>query len=96
MSLPVPKLYKKIISFNKTTFTYSDLNCLSLALCYNRHVLIFYYVCAGFTFSFPSDQKSLKNSILVTWTKSFKCPDGVGQDACVMLEEAIARRKVRD
>lgn len=47
----------------------------------------------GFTFSFPSDQKSLKNSILVTWTKSFKCPDGVGQDACVMLEEAIARRK---
>nr|XP_022287076.1 hexokinase-1-like [Crassostrea virginica] len=47
----------------------------------------------GFTFSFPSDQKSLKHSVLVTWTKSFKCPDGPGQDACVMLEEAIARRK---
>lgn len=51
-------------------------------------------LCVGFTFSFPSDQKSLKHSVLVTWTKSFKCPDGPGQDACVMLEEAIARRKV--
>lgn len=47
----------------------------------------------GFTFSFPSDQKSLKHSILLTWTKSFKCPDGPGLDACVLLEEAIARRK---
>ncbi|XP_048747104.2 hexokinase-1-like [Ostrea edulis] len=47
----------------------------------------------GFTFSFPSDQRTLKHSVLITWTKSFKCPDGPGLDACVLLEEAIARRK---
>ncbi|KAK3096666.1 hypothetical protein FSP39_002233, partial [Pinctada imbricata] len=46
----------------------------------------------GFSFSFPSIQKSLKHSVLVTWTKSFKCPDGLGQDPVVMLEEAIHRR----
>jgi len=40
-------------------------------------------------------QESLKCGILVTWTKSFACPDGVGQDAVKMLEDAIARRGVR-
>ncbi|KAJ8314658.1 hypothetical protein KUTeg_006808 [Tegillarca granosa] len=46
----------------------------------------------GFTFSFPSVQKSLKNSILTTWTKCFKCTNGIGSDPCIMLEEAIQRR----
>jgi len=46
----------------------------------------------GFTFSFPMVQEGLNKGILVTWTKSFACPDGVGQDAVKMLEEAIDRR----
>ena len=50
---------------------------------------------AGFTFSFPSIQKSLKNSVLITWTKSFKCTSGPGLDPCILLEEAIKRRGVR-
>ena len=49
----------------------------------------------GFTFSFPMVQRGLKEGILVTWTKSFACPDGVGHDAVRLLEEAIARRGVR-
>jgi len=48
----------------------------------------------GFTFSFPMVQEGLKRGILVTWTKSFACPDGVGEDAVKMLEDAIARRGV--
>lgn len=46
----------------------------------------------GFTFSFPMIQEGLKKGILITWTKSFACPDGVGQDAGRLLEEAITRR----
>ncbi|XP_074651833.1 hexokinase-1-like [Tubulanus polymorphus] len=46
----------------------------------------------GFTFSFPMVQEGLRKGILVTWTKSFKCPDGVGEDAVKMLEDAIHRR----
>ena len=40
-------------------------------------------------------QEGLKCGILVTWTKSFACPDGIGEDAVKMLEDAIARRGVR-
>ena len=40
-------------------------------------------------------QKGLKSGVLVTWTKSFACPDGVGEDAVKLLEEAIARRQVQ-
>jgi len=40
-------------------------------------------------------QEGLKCGILVTWTKSFACPDGVGEDAVKLLEDAIARRGVR-
>ena len=36
----------------------------------------------------------LKSGILITWTKSFACPDGVGEDAVKMLEDAITRRGV--
>ena len=50
---------------------------------------------SGFTFSFPTIQKTLKNSVLVTWTKRFKCTNGPGLDPCVLLEDAIKRRGVR-
>ncbi|XP_059162251.1 hexokinase-1-like [Physella acuta] len=50
---------------------------------------------AGFTFSFPSTQLELNKSILLTWTKTFKCPDGVGEDPVAMLEAAI-QRKAKD
>ncbi|KAK0047392.1 hexokinase-1 [Biomphalaria pfeifferi] len=46
----------------------------------------------GFTFSFPSTQLALNKSILLTWTKTFKCPDGVGEDPVAMLEAAIERK----
>ncbi|XP_076444897.1 hexokinase-4-like [Babylonia areolata] len=46
----------------------------------------------GFTFSFPSRQIALNKSELLTWTKNFKCPDGVGQDPVNMLEQALQRR----
>ncbi|ELU09300.1 hypothetical protein CAPTEDRAFT_151872 [Capitella teleta] len=46
----------------------------------------------GFTFSFPMVQESLKKGILRTWTKSFSCPDGVGEDAVKMLEDALFRK----
>lgn len=46
----------------------------------------------GFTFSFPSRQKTLKSQMLVTWTKSFKCPDGPGLDPVKLLEEALQRK----
>lgn len=46
----------------------------------------------GFTFSFPSRQKTLKSQTLVTWTKSFKCPDGPGLDPVQLLEEALQKR----
>ncbi|KAF6024257.1 hypothetical protein EB796_017444 [Bugula neritina] len=47
----------------------------------------------GFTFSFPMIQSSLRNALLLTWTKKFKCTDTVMQDVVKMLEAAIERRK---
>lgn len=46
----------------------------------------------GFTFSFPSTQKSLKHSSITTWTKNITCTNGPGLDSVVLLEEAIKRR----
>ncbi|XP_043495620.1 hexokinase-2-like [Polistes fuscatus] len=46
----------------------------------------------GFTFSFPMVQHSLDVGILVTWTKSFNCPDVVNKDAVQLLRDALARR----
>lgn len=37
-------------------------------------------------------QHSLDTGILVTWTKTFNCPDVVGKDAVKLLREALARR----
>lgn len=46
----------------------------------------------GFTFSFPMAQHSLKTGVLVNWTKSFNCPDVVGNDAVRLLNEALHRK----
>lgn len=46
----------------------------------------------GFTFSFPMVQHSLDVGILVTWTKTFNCPDAVNKDAVRLLREALDRR----
>jgi len=39
-------------------------------------------------------QSSLRNALLLTWTKKFKCTDTVMKDVVEMLEAAIERRKV--
>ena len=39
-------------------------------------------------------QESIKKGILVTWTKSFACPDGVGMDAVKLLEDSLAKHAV--
>ncbi|XP_077280646.1 hexokinase type 2 [Temnothorax americanus] len=46
----------------------------------------------GFTFSFPIIQHSLDVGILVTWTKTFNCPDAVNKDVVRLLREALDRR----
>ncbi|XP_076174875.1 hexokinase-2 [Ptiloglossa arizonensis] len=46
----------------------------------------------GFTFSFPMINESLDIGILVTWTKTFDCPDAVNEDAVRLLREALHRR----
>ncbi|XP_015436963.1 PREDICTED: hexokinase-1-like [Dufourea novaeangliae] len=46
----------------------------------------------GFTFSFPMTQHSLDIGTLVTWTKTFNCPDAVNEDAVKLLREALDRR----
>ncbi|XP_068972430.1 hexokinase type 2-like isoform X2 [Bombus flavifrons] len=46
----------------------------------------------GFTFSFPIIQHSLDIGVLVTWTKTFNCPDVVNEDAVRLLHEALDRR----
>ncbi|XP_018397741.1 PREDICTED: hexokinase-1-like isoform X1 [Cyphomyrmex costatus] len=46
----------------------------------------------GFTFSFPMIQHSLDVGVLVTWTKTFNCPDAVNKDAVRLLREALDRR----
>lgn len=59
-----------------------------------RTVSSYFVLYLGFTFSFPMIQESIKKGILVTWTKSFACPDGVGDDAVRCLEDALHRRTV--
>ncbi|XP_066598065.1 hexokinase type 2-like isoform X1 [Prorops nasuta] len=46
----------------------------------------------GFTFSFPMVQHALDIGMLVTWTKSYNCPDVVGKNTVQLLREALARR----
>lgn len=45
----------------------------------------------GFTFSFPMKQHRLDSGSLVTWTKSFNCPDVVNKDVVQLLRESLHR-----
>lgn len=46
----------------------------------------------GFTFSFPSSQVSINQSVILHWTKTLRCPDGIGDDPVALLQAAIARK----
>ncbi|NWX55278.1 HXK2 protein, partial [Promerops cafer] len=46
----------------------------------------------GFTFSFPCHQTKLDESILVTWTKGFKCGSVEGRDVVSLLRKSIKKR----
>ncbi|XP_073335417.1 hexokinase-2-like [Pagrus major] len=46
----------------------------------------------GFTFSFPCEQLEIDKSILIRWTKGFKCSGVEGKDVVKLLKEAIQRR----
>ncbi|KAJ7305302.1 hypothetical protein JRQ81_011220 [Phrynocephalus forsythii] len=50
----------------------------------------------GFTFSFPCEQKSLDEGILLKWTKGFKATGCEGEDVVSLLKEAIHRREEFD
>uniref|UniRef100_G1SCT6 Hexokinase-2 n=1 Tax=Oryctolagus cuniculus TaxID=9986 RepID=G1SCT6_RABIT len=50
----------------------------------------------GFTFSFPCQQNSLDESILLKWTKGFKASGCEGEDVVSLLKEAIHRREEFD
>lgn len=46
----------------------------------------------GFTFSFPMTQDGLDVGKLVTWTKTFNCPNVVGMNAVQLLRDALRKR----
>lgn len=46
----------------------------------------------GFTFSFPCQQNKLDESILVSWTKSFKASGVEGKDVVSLLRKSIKKR----
>ncbi|GFS05393.1 phosphotransferase [Elysia marginata] len=46
----------------------------------------------GFIFSFPSSQVSINQSVILHWTKTLRCPDGIGDDPVALLQAAIARK----
>ncbi len=48
----------------------------------------------GFTFSFPVKQLSLREGVLMKWTKGFDTAGVVNEDVCVLLENALKRHKV--
>lgn len=45
----------------------------------------------GFTFSFPMAHHSLDSGCLVTWTKTFNCPDVVGKDVVKLLQQSLEK-----
>jgi len=45
----------------------------------------------GFTFSFPMRQHSLDSGCLVTWTKTFNCPDVVDEDVVKLLQKSLEK-----
>lgn len=48
----------------------------------------------AFTFSFPVRQNSLDNATLITWTKSFDCPDAVNKNIVDLVRQSIERKKL--
>lgn len=46
----------------------------------------------GFSFSFPCHQTGLDRSILISWTKGFRCSGVEGQDVVQLLRDAIERQ----
>ncbi|MBZ3880769.1 Hexokinase-3, partial [Sciurus carolinensis] len=46
----------------------------------------------GFSFSFPCHQTGLDRSILISWTKGFRCSGVEGQDVVQLLRDAIQRQ----
>ncbi|XP_018407907.1 PREDICTED: hexokinase-3 [Nanorana parkeri] len=46
----------------------------------------------GFTFSFPCEQSQLDKSVLISWTKGFRCSGVEGKDVVQLLKDAIQRR----
>ncbi|XP_042523024.1 hexokinase-3 [Dipodomys spectabilis] len=46
----------------------------------------------GFSFSFPCHQTGLDRSILISWTKGFRCSGVEGQDVVQLLRDAIRRQ----
>uniref|UniRef100_A0A7M4F856 Hexokinase-2 n=1 Tax=Crocodylus porosus TaxID=8502 RepID=A0A7M4F856_CROPO len=50
----------------------------------------------GFTFSFPCQQKSLDQGILLNWTKGFTASGCEGKDVVELLREAVRRKNQFD
>ncbi|XP_068133147.1 hexokinase-3 [Hyperolius riggenbachi] len=50
----------------------------------------------GFTFSFPCNQTSLDQGILISWTKGFSASGCVGEDVVRLLREAASRKNNHD
>ncbi|MDO8525244.1 MAG: hexokinase [Candidatus Omnitrophota bacterium] len=50
----------------------------------------------GFTFSFPIRQTSVSGGILICWTKGFETSGVVGNDVVRLMNEAFARRGVKN
>ena len=46
----------------------------------------------GFTFSFPTRQRSLDEADLTSWTKGYTCEGVEGKDIGILLKNAIAKR----
>ena len=50
----------------------------------------------GFTFSFPIRQTGIASGILICWTKGFEASGVVGNDVVKLLNEAFARRDIKN
>ncbi|EPY27628.1 hexokinase [Angomonas deanei] len=49
----------------------------------------------GFTFSFPTEQKSVNSGNLIKWTKGFSTKGVEGQDVVELLQSALKRLKIK-
>ena len=54
-------------------------------------MLVTSYSFIGYTFSFPCTQETVKCARLQTWTQTFHCPDGVGDDHGALLQQALKK-----